>query len=205
MKKLTALLFALCIFAGCNQKEEDVTLDQMKRIESYLTSSHSPRLISEADLSDYMDDAVPPQFYSVYGRAAYRYIVSYYDEGRESRREVVRGDRVSITFAAYDFTDYRAVTVAQLYATNDGALRDAMLTAGWTLDEANRFYVFEPRTVVAGGGDVIPGVSGALVGCREGDVVEIYCTSSMAYGGHMVGILGKDTPVYWRLTVESIE
>lgn len=205
MKKLTIIISALCIFAGCGQKEEDTTLDQMNRIVSFLTSSHSPRLISEADLPDYMDDDVPPQFYTVYGRAAYRYIVNYYDEGRESRREVVRGDRVSVTFAAYDFTAYRSVTLAQLYATNDGALRDAMVEAGWTLDEANRFYVFEPRTVVAGGGDVISGVSGSLVGCREGDQVEIYCTSSMAYGDSLVGILGKDTPVYWHVTINSVE
>lgn len=205
MKKLTIILFALCMAAGCNQKEEDTTLDQMNRISSYLASSHSPRLIPESELPDYMDDDVPPQFYTVYGRAAYRYIVNYYDEGRESRREVARGDRVSITFAAYDFTAYRSVTIAQLYATNDAALRDAMVEAGWTLDEANRFYVFEPRTVVAGGGDVIPGVSGSLAGCREGDEVEIYCTSSMAYGDSLVGILEKDTPVYWHVTINSVE
>lgn len=204
MKRILAILLAAAAMAGCNQDEEDTTLDQMKRIVSYLTTSHSPRLITEAEIPDYMDDANPPQFYSVFGRAAYRYIVNYYDEGRDSRREVVRGSRVGITYAAYDFTGFRNVTIAQLYATNDSSLRPQMEDEGWTLDD-NPFVVFEPRTVTAGGSDVIGGVSMALVGCREGDEVEIYCTSSLAYRDSLVGIVEKNSPVYWHVVIESVE
>lgn len=198
------LVSAALLTTSCNQQAEDITLGQMERTVSFLTSTHTPRLICEDDLADYPDDNTPPQFYSVFGRASYRYIVNYYDDGRDARPEVWRGCTITMTFAAYDFSAYRAPTLAQLYATNDPALRDAMANAGWTLDD-DPFFAFEPVTVTLGKGELIRGVEMALEGCREGDEVEIWSTSSLAYSGAYIGILNKDIPVYWHIVINSVE
>ncbi len=176
----------------------------MESIVRYLTSSHSPRLIAEKDLGEYMDDTSDPQFYSVFGRAAYRYVVNYYDQGRESLPEIRRGDKVTIVYRAYNFSSFSNVTIAHLYSTNDSALIEQMRMEGWTLpDEEN--FAFEPVTVTIGSDDLIQGVSAALVGCRLGDEVEIYCTSSVAYAEKVqVGILPLDVPVYWHVVVHGV-
>lgn len=204
MKKLCHIFLAAVMLWGCNQEAEDITLTQMNRIASFLSSNHTPRLIDEANLGDYMDDDNLPQFYTVFGRASFRYIANYYDSGRDSRREAVRGSRLTVTYSAYNFSDYRVPTISQLYATNDTSLREQMEAAGWTLDE-NPFFTFEPLTVTLGRGDIISGVDAALAGCREGDKVEIYCTSSRAYGDKLIGILPADTPVCWYITIDEIE
>ncbi len=189
---------------SCNSEKEDITLKQMESIVRYLTSSHSPRLIAENELDDYMDDTSDPQFYSVFGRATYRYIVNYYDEGRDALEVVERGDKVTIIYRAYNFASYSTVSIANLYATNDSALIDLMRMEGWTLpDEEN--FAFEPLTVTVGSEEIISGVSAALTGCRLGDEVEIYCTSSMAYGDKkQIGILPLDVPVYWHVEIVEV-
>ena len=107
MKRLIYIIVALVWMTGCEKEGEDITLTQMQRIESYLTSSHTPRLISYENLGEYMDDNTPPEFYETFGRAAYRYIVNYYEAGRLARPEVMHGSTISLTYSAYDFTSYR--------------------------------------------------------------------------------------------------
>lgn len=204
MKRLTYILMALVWLTACEKEGEDITLTQMQRIESYLTSSHSPRLISYDNLDEYMDDTSLPQFYTTLGRASYRYIVNYYETGRQSRAEVVRGSTISVTYSAYDFTSYRTPSLSELYATNDPAMEEPMRQSGWTLDD-NLYFTFEPLTLTVGSGDVIGGVDAALEGCRVGDEVEIYCTSSRAYGDALIGIMPKDTPVYWHIIINGTE
>lgn len=204
MRRLLVILCAALGLVACGSEKEDITLKQMESIVRYLTSSHSPRLIAEADLDEYMDDTSDPQFYSVFGRAAYRYIVNYYEDGRENQPQIERGDKVTIVYRAYNFASYNNVSIANLYATNDSALIEQMRLEGWTLpDEEN--FTFEPVKVTVGSEDLISGVSAALVGCRLGDEVEIYCTSSVAYGDKVqVGILPLDVPVYWYVVIHGL-
>lgn len=198
------ILAALVFMTGCEKEGEDITLTQMQRIESYLTSSHSPRLISQENLGEYMDDNNVPQFYTRFGRAAYRYIVNYYDEGRASRAEVTRGRKITVTYSAYDFTSYRTPTLAEMFDTNDPSMEEAMRNAGWNL-EGNPFFTFMPLTLTVGNGDIISGVDAALEGCRVGDEVEIYCTGSTAYGENLVGTIPLNTPQYWHLIINGTE
>ena len=204
MKRLIYIIAALVMAAGCEKEGEDITLTQMQRIESYLTSSHSPRLISYDNLDEYMDDNNDPQFYETFGRAAYRYIVNYYDAGRNLRPEVTRGSRISVTYSAYDFTSYRAPAVADLFDTNDPAMEEQMAQSGWTMD-GNPFYTFMPLMLTVGAGEVIAGVDAALEGCRVGDEVEIFCTGSVAYGSSLVETLAKNTPQYWHIIINGKE
>ena len=204
MKRLLYIAVALVCLTGCEQESEDITLTQMQRIESYLTSSHSPRLISYDNLGEYMDDNTPPQFYETFGRASYRYIVNYYETGRQSRAEVMRGSTISVTYSAYDFTSYRAPSFSDMYVTNDPAMEQQMRDAGWTLD-GNPFFTFMPLRLTVGNGEIVGGVDEALAGCRVGDEVEIYCTGSVAYGENLVGTIPKDTPLYWHIVINGKE
>ena len=204
MKRLMNILMLLVCMAGCEQEGEDITLTQMQRIESYLTSSHSPRLISYDNLGEYMDDNTPPQFYVTFGRASYRYIVNYYDAGRQSRPEIVRGNTISITYTAYDFTAFRTPAFSDMFDTNDPEMEEQMRDAGWNLDN-NPFFTFMPLRLTVGNGEIISGVDEALEGCRVGDEVEIYCTGSVAYGENLVESIPKDTPQYWHIIINGTE
>jgi FKBP-type peptidyl-prolyl cis-trans isomerase len=50
----------------------------------------------------------------------------------------------------------------------------------------------------------MPGLRRALVGCREGDTVEIYLTYEAAYGDQIIGVVPKQSALAWYLTVEKV-
>ena len=45
----------------------------------------------------------------------------------------------------------------------------------------------------------------ALLGCREGDAVEVYMTYNMAYGDDYFGIIPKESPIAWHFTVDAVD
>ena len=83
-------------------------------------------------------------------------------------------------------------------------MADVMAEAGWTLGD-NPFFTFTPLHATIGRGELTEGVDRALEGCRVGDEVEIYCTSSVAYGKNLVETLPKNTPVYWHIIINGTE
>lgn len=46
-------------------------------------------------------------------------------------------------------------------------------------------------------GDILNGLRHALLGCREGDIVEAYMTYNMAYGDKYVSTIPRESPVAW--------
>lgn len=127
--KLTGLLAALLLLAGCSQEEETLP-NQRNSIVSFLTSTHAPQLISEEAVAESPDEN--PPFYTAKGNTVYRYISNYYDSGRASRAEVKSGSRVSITFRAYVFS-MRNITDSDMpFFTNDPDLEQALYEAGLT-------------------------------------------------------------------------
>ncbi len=201
MKRLFACLaLAGALLAGCSD-EEDVLPDQQKRMESYLRSTHAPRLVHEQEVAD---EQLP--CYSTAGNTVYRYIANRYDPERPARREVGERSSVRITFRAYVFSFANIVTSGQSvtmpYYTNDPLLRDAFLSlegfnpAGWS---------FEPLAIEMGRGDILKGLRLALLGCREGDEVEAYMTYNMAYGGDDFSVVPEQSPVAIFFTVDSVE
>ncbi|WP_418983553.1 FKBP-type peptidyl-prolyl cis-trans isomerase [Alistipes sp.] len=198
MKRLLAiLLLTPWLLAGCEQDDE-ILPDQQKRIVSFLTSSHSPRLVSEAELEE--NSQLP--FYTVAGDAVYRYIESYYNPDRVNWPVVTEESKVTITFRAYLFANYSTITEKTIpFFTNDPLLEKAFYDIGLTPGE----WSFTPLAVDMASTDIIKGLYLALVGCRQGDQVEAYMTYNMAYGDKNFSIIPRESPVAIFFTVNSVE
>lgn len=202
MKGPLAYLFAFVIlFCGCSN-EEDILPDQEKRIVSYLTSIHLPRLVAVDQTG-----GNPVAFYSTMGNSVYRYIDvnDFYNPDRVNQPVVGGGSRVTITFSAYVFTYANIVTAGDKltapYFTNDSALRQPLINAGLTVDN----WSFEPLVIDMSKQDIIKGLHHALLGCRKGDHVEAYMTYNMAYGKDNFSVIPRESPIALFFTVDSVE
>ena len=195
--KLTGLLAALLLLAGCSQEEETLP-NQRNSIVSFLTSTHAPQLISEEAVAESPDEN--PPFYTAKGNTVYRYISNYYDSGRASRAEVKSGSRVSITFRAYVFS-MRNITDSDMpFFTNDPDLEQALYEAGLTPG----VWKFEPMELTLGQSGIIKGLELALLGCRQGDEVECYMTYNMAYGDTNFATIPRESAVAIFFTVNGL-
>ena len=196
--KLTGLLAALLLLAGCSQEEETLP-NQRNSIVSFLTSTHAPQLISEEAVAESPDEN--PPFYTAKGNTVYRYISNYYDSGRASRAEVKSGSRVSITFRAYVFS-MRNITDSDMpFFTNDPDLEQALYEAGLTPG----VWKFEPMELTLGQSGIIKGLELALLGCRQGDEVERYMTYNMAYGDTNFATIPRESAVAIFFTVNGVD
>ena len=196
--KLTGLLAALLLLAGCSQEEETLP-NQRNSIVSFLTSTHAPQLISEEAVAESPDEN--PPFYTAKGNTVYRYISNYYDSGRASRAEVKSGSRVSITFRAYVFS-MRNITDSDMpFFTNDPDLEQALYEAGLTPG----VWKFEPMELTLGQSGIIKGLELALLGCRQGDEVECYMTYNMAYGDTNFATIPRESAVVIFFTVNGVD
>ncbi|MBO5687614.1 MAG: hypothetical protein J6R84_05295 [Alistipes sp.] len=199
-KRVVSLVLAtLCLafVAGCNDEEVDVAESQRSAIVNYLTSSHSPRLIDIRDVPNSME--AKPAFYERLEYNTYRYIASYYDQGREAKRMVRAGDEVSLTYIAFRFTGGQP-SLANVYATNDASTLAELRKAGLNTE----FWPAEPLKVKIGQTKIIKGVPLSLVGCREGDVVEAYMTLDAAYGNDVIGVAGDESAIAWFYSIDSV-
>lgn len=206
MKKLLAILLLFsALWVGCS-KDDDVQPEQRKRIESFLTSSHSPRLVAEADLEE--GSSLP--FYTTAGDKVYRYIESYYNPDRVNWPEVTVSSKVTITFRIYTFDNYTSITdtTVPIY-TNDPEWEQKLEDLGLTLkdEEGNPIGIwkFEPKAINLASSSIIKGLRLALLGCRQGDQVEAYMTYNMAYGDEDLGIIEKESPIAIFFTIDTVE
>jgi hypothetical protein len=190
-------LIAMAI-VSCSNENDTVLTSQQTSISRYLTSSHQPKLIPEAEIANALDNE--PQFYTNWGLDIYRYIATYYAEGRQEKSVVERGSEIAITYNAYIFSGSKPA-IANLYATNDAAMIAELEAQG-----LNTTYEWsdEPMVVTMGREEILPGLETALVGCVEGDTVEIYLTYDAAYGKHYVGMVPAKSAVVWYIDIVSV-
>lgn len=195
---LGAVALMVMALVSCNNENDTVLTSQQTSISRYLTSSHQPKLIPEAEIANALDNE--PQFYTNWELDIYRYIATYYDEGREDKAEVERGSEIAITYKAYIFSGSKP-TMANLYATNDAATIAELEAQG-----LNTSYEWsdEPMVVTMGREEILPGLETALIGCVEGDSVEIYLTFDAAYGKHYVGMVPAKSAVVWYIDIVSV-
>ena len=196
------LLFALVAAAammtvvGCNDDDKNVE-SARTTIERYLTSSHSPRLIPESEVANSI--VYNPPFYEKLNQDLYRYIATYYDQGRQQRDQVEWGDQVELRVTAYVFTG-STPNISAVYYTNEQSVIESLAKGG--LD--TQYWTTEPMVVKLGETNIIKGVEESLLGCREGDRVEAYMTSKLAYDDKAIGIVKKEASVLWVYTIEKL-
>ena len=188
---------AACVLLAACEDNDDALTTQRQRIVSYLTSSHVPQLVSEEEAETSLDPN--PPFYELIDQQVYRYISTYYDDGRDARTLVEQGDEVQLTYTAYIFTGSVPRT-SSVYMTNDATVLAALVEEGLNAE----YWNIDPLTVKLGQTDIIKGVELSLLGCREGDDVEAYMTFDAAYGGDEVGIVPVESAVLWVYTIDKV-
>ena len=196
---LVVVALAAAFVVSCSNENDSVLTNQQSKIASYLTSSHQPRLIPESEVSASLDSE--PQFYTQWGLDIYRYIATYYDEGRDDWAEVTSRSQIEIVYTAYVFANAKP-TVVNMYATNDPDSIAELEKLGLNTEYE---WTTDPMVVTLGKEEIIPGLETALVGCREGDSVEIYLTYDQAYGKHYVGKVPAKSAVVWYIDIIDVK
>lgn len=197
IRSIIAMFALLCLaLAGCNDKD-DIVEDQREEIVRYLTSSHKPRLIAQEDVPNSIEDQ--PHFYERLNKSLYRYIATYYEEGRDARPQVKMGDKVSLVFMAANFEGSQP-SLDDVYLTNDPNILSQLAEAGLN----TQFWSSEPLVVELGHTKILDGVAESLIGCRLGDQVEAYMTLEKAYDNEVIGVVPKDASVVWIYVIADI-
>ncbi len=199
MRKFLYILLVLPLLGSCSDKE-DVLPQQRTKIESYLSGSHRPQLVPESEVpADEL--ASTSNYYTQFGDAVYRYIANINDPDRVNRAEITATSRAVITFRMYVFS-YANIPDTQLPDyTNDATLKLAYGNAGMDVI----YWPFVPYVVDMSRTDILKGLRKALMGCHEGDVVEVYMTYNMAYGDGLFSIIPEQSPVYFYITIDTVE
>lgn len=195
MKRYFIVLCLSLLLCGCSKTEDPLTAQHTKLV-SYLTSTHSPKLIAEANV----EPGTQQSFYTEAGDKVFRYIDNYYDPGRLTRAEVTPSSVVTITFRAYVFTFANIQDTLMPYFSNDPLLEEAFYKAGLTPG----VWTFTPLEINMSNPDIIKGLEYSLLGCRQGDKVEIYMSYNMAYGDQKFSVIPRDSPIAWLFTVNSV-
>ena len=188
---------SLMLATGCNE-EDAVLTSQQEQIVKYLTSSHNPRLIAYEDVPNSIE--LNPPFYERLNTSTYRYIATYYDAGRNSKRKVEVGDEVELTFEAYEFAG-ATPTIRDLYSTNNPALIETLAENGLNTE----YWSDEPLQVKIGSTKILKGVEASLIDCREGDIVEVYMAYNTAYDKQVVGTLSNKASVVWVYQITGLK
>ena len=187
---------------SCSNENDTVLTNQQNKISGYLGSSHQPRLIPESEVSASLDSE--PQFYTQWGLDIYRYIATYYNEGREEQPEVTNRSTMEIVYTAYVFPNAKP-TIANMYATNDPDSIEELKKINPEGFKPEYEWTTDPMVVTLGKEEILPGLETALVGCREGDSVEIYLTYDEAYGKHYVGMVPAKSAVVWFIDIVDVK
>lgn len=191
------LLVAICV-AGCGE-DEDIYSKQLSQLESFMTGTLA--LKTEEQAKDPSLGEENPDFYTTHGDMTCRWIKNYYDADRETRPLVEVGSTIYITMSIYEFSFKRISTSQVPLYTNNVLMKDLLKDAGLNIE----YWSFDPYIIEVGKTPTIKGLAESLEGCREGDIVEIYMTYTMAYGSDELGLVAPDSPLAIHFTIDYIE
>lgn len=196
----TPILCVAILLCGCIPESDiEENESQKETIISYLESSHSPKLIAESEVSSSLE--LDPPFYTTYGDFAYRYISTYYDSDWATRTEVKSGSNILLNFRLYSFTGSAISSDDLPVYTNEAIYKSAYEDAGMNLE----YWTFMPMEIIIGKTTTLTAIHDGLIGCREGDVVELYMTRNMAYGDDVIGLVDQWSSLVFFCTILSVE
>ncbi|MFR9563993.1 MAG: hypothetical protein SNG14_00500 [Rikenellaceae bacterium] len=194
------IICAAITLCGCvSESDIEENESQKETIISYLEGSHSPSLIAESEVSSSLD--LEPAFYTSYGDFAFRYISIQYDAGRDEKAEVKSGSSILINFRLHSFSG-SAISDDELPVyTNEAIYKSEYEEAGLNLE----YWTFLPMEIIVGKTTLLSSIQDGLIGCREGDIVELYMTRNMAYGDDVIGLIDQWSSLVFFCTVLSVE
>ena len=155
-------------------------------------------MVAEENLGEIIESN--PAFYSTFGRYAYRHIVNYYDAGREDRPVVDWGDEIEVWFNAFTFSGSEPSISTNLYWSN---IPEVIEQVGQKSDNT-LVWSGEPMRIKLGTTPILAGLEHTLPGCREADSVQVYMTSSLAYGKNLVGVVEKNSMIAWYIGIKKV-
>lgn len=201
LSRISIIVAVVCIaiaFVSCKNDTDTELTKQQNAIEKYLTNNHNPKLINETEVGNSVEEN--PAFFTRWDLDIYRYIATYYDEGREDKAEIYRGTTFDIVYTAYIFNGSKP-SVTDMFATNDPDSITELTDAG-----LNTSYEWssEPMRITLGSSTLVSGLETALEGCREGDSVEIYLTFLEAYGNNYIGKVPSKSSVMWYIDIVDV-
>mgnify|MGYP003441075373 FL=1 len=186
------------IATSCSNDTDTTLNSQQNGIINYLKGSHQPRLIPEADVATSTDEN--PHFYSQWGLNIFRYIATYYDEGREQKSIIEAGDKLELSYRAYIFANSKPI-IENLIATNQQKAIDELIEKGLTMSDV---WTTEPLTITLGNGEILEALETAIEGCREGDSIEVYLTFESGYGNKYFGMVPNKSALVWYIDILSV-
>lgn len=195
---MIAVVAATALFVSCKNETDTQLNTQQSTIQKYLENSHQPRLIAEEEIANSLENE--PQFYTHWGLDIFRYISTYYAEGRSDKPSLEAGDKAAISYTAYIFKS-GTPTTSDMFATNEQESIDALTAQG-----LNTTYEWttEPMEITLGSGDILDSLATALEGCHEGDSVEVYLTFEAAYGNKYIGKVPPKSAQMWKINIISV-
>lgn len=202
MKKFLYIFLSVALLVGavgCSEDEDKTLESQQSKLLSFMTSTLGLRSYEEA--MDPSSDERNPDFYTSTGNTAYRWITNYYDADREQRKLVERGSVIELTMSMYEFNFKKITNKTLPFFTNDVEMKTLLESSGLNTE----FWSFDPYVLVVGETDTIKGLAESLEGCREGDIVELYMTYTMGYGGDWVYVVKQDSPLAIFFTINKVE
>jgi FKBP-type peptidyl-prolyl cis-trans isomerase 2 len=67
------------------------------------------------------------------------------------------------------------------------------------------YWSEEPMKIKLGTTKIIKGLEISLLGCREGDIAEVYMTQLASYDNKYMGIVEKSSAIMWEYTILSVK
>jgi hypothetical protein len=201
-KRIYTTFAAMCaavLMLACSNDSDTVLTSQQNAIKTYLTGSHQPKLIEEYDIPTSSEEE--PQFYTHWALNIFRYISTYYDEGREEKAIIEKGTTFDIKYTAYIFKSGKP-SADSIYATNDADIIESLKSNGLNTEYE---WTTEPYTITLGRSELVGGLNTALEGCREGDKVEVYLTYEAAYGKQYIGFVPSKSAVMWDIEILDVK
>lgn len=196
----TAVLSAGLLLCGC-ESDDDIEDNEAQRddIVSFLTGSHSPSLIAESDLGSSYD--IDPAFYTTYGDYAFRYIEDFYNSDRATKSVISSGSRVTLTYRLYEFTGSSILSTDLPAYTNDASYKTLYEDAGLSM----ALWNFSPLTITIGESAELESIHTGLIGCVEGDTIELYMTRNMAYGKDVIGLIEQWASLVFYCEISDVQ
>jgi FKBP-type peptidyl-prolyl cis-trans isomerase 2 len=131
----------------------------------------------------------------------FRYIVTQDSDGREGWQEVKAGDVVSVMFDARIFSG-SSFSQFPLFYSNNATTIEIYRGSNDQFDSVE--WPTTPLVVTLGSGQLMPVIENALVGCREGDKVQLFVTPDKAYGGKQNYSVPAYSTLAFEITIEEI-